>query len=53
MWDTTKLQIFSIQMDGNTDVSNIEEEIFLCTYLGVSDSDGTFHVRNNFVRLAG
>ena len=39
---------FSLQMDGSTDAANIEEEIFLSTYLDVSDSDGTVHVRNNF-----
>ena len=40
---------FSIQMDGSTDAVNIEEEIFLCTYLNVSDRDGTVHKRNNFL----
>ena len=40
---------FSLQMDGSTDAANIEEKIFLSTYLDVSDSDGTVHVRNNFL----
>lgn len=44
-----KHKFFSLQMDGSTDAANIEEEIFLSTYLAVSDSDGIVHVRNNFL----
>ena len=44
-----KHKFFSLQMDGNTDAANIEEEIFLSTYLDVSDSGGALHVRNNFL----
>ena len=40
---------FSLQMDGSTDAANIEEEIFLSTYLDVRDSDCFVHVRNNFL----
>lgn len=36
-------------MDGSTDVANVEEEIFLCTYLDISDSDGAVHERNSFL----
>ena len=35
-------------MDGSTDAANIEEEIFLSTYLDVSDSGGALHMRNIF-----
>jgi len=41
-------KFFSLQMDGGTDAANIEEEIFLSTYLDVRDSDCFVHVRNNF-----
>ena len=40
-------KFFSIHMDVSTDAGNVEEEMFLCTYLDVNDSDGTDHVRNN------
>ena len=33
-----KHKFFSLQMDGCTDAANVEEEIFLSTYLDVSDS---------------
>ena len=41
-------KFFSIHMDGSTDAGNVEEELFLCTYLDITGSDGTIHVRNNF-----
>ena len=44
-----KHKFVSLQMDGSTDAANIEEEIFLSTYLDVSDSGGALHVRNNYL----
>jgi len=42
-------KFFNIHMDGSTNAGNVEEELFLCTYLDITGSDGTIHVRNNFL----
>ena len=42
-------KFFSLFLDNSTNAANIKEEMFLCTYLDVSDTDWAVHVRNNFL----
>ena len=41
-------KFFSILMDGSTDVSNIDEEIFLVLWCDVDGSDEKVHSRMQF-----
>ena len=40
---------FSVQMDGSTDCANLEEELFLAIYFDPHSSDGSVHIRNQFM----
>ena len=42
-------KFFSVQMDGSTDSANLEEEIFLVVYLNANSSDGSVHIRNQYL----
>ena len=43
-----KAKFFSIQMDGSTDSSNVEEELFLVVYFDPLSTDGSVHIRNRY-----
>ena len=42
-------KFYSIQMDGSTDLSNKEEELFFVVYFDPRASDGVVHVRNHYL----
>ena len=44
-----KAKFYSIQMDGSTDSSNKEEELFLVEYFEHFSTDGCVHVRNRYL----
>ena len=45
----TELNFYSVQMDGSTDASNKEEELFLVVYFDPYSSDGSVYVRNRYL----
>ena len=46
-----KMKFFSIQIDGNTDSANIEEEVFLVMYLDPHAKAGKIHVCDKYLAI--
>ena len=44
-----KSRFFSIEIDGTTDVANVEKELFLVLYFDSYSSDGSVHLRSPFL----
>ena len=44
-------KFFSVQADGSTDVSNVEEQLYLVLYFAPFAKDGKVHVRSKFLTI--
>ena len=44
----SRCKFFSLQADGSTEASNIEEELFLILHFDPSSNDGKVHIRDSF-----
>ena len=46
-----KAKYYSIQIDGSTDSTNMEEEIFLTVYFNLHSNDGKVHILDKFLAI--
>ena len=46
-----RAKFFSLQLDGSTDVGNVEDEVFLTVFCDPYSADGRVHVRNEFLTV--
>ena len=44
-------KFFSLQLDGSTDVGNVEDEVFLAVFCDLHSADGRLHVHNEFLTI--